>query len=50
MDVIISDSKRWSKDKMDVIISDSKRWSKDKMDVIISDSQEVVQGQDGCNN
>ena len=29
MDVIISDSKRWSKDKMDVIISDSKRWSKD---------------------
>ena len=31
MDVIISDSKRWPKDKMDVIISDSKRWSKDKM-------------------
>ena len=29
MDVIISDSKRWSKDKMDVIISDSKRWSKE---------------------
>ena len=29
MDVIISDSKRWSKDKMDGIISDSKRWSKE---------------------
>ena len=29
MDVIISGSKRWSKDKMDVIISDSKRWSKE---------------------
>ena len=29
MDVIISDIKRWPKDKMDVIISDSKRWSKE---------------------